>query len=58
MNSGNKEDCRKNPSDAKYNLTGCLDKVQKVIKDNKISVLGTGVATVVIMVRIQAFCMI
>jgi len=40
-------DCRQNPGD--YNLTGCFDKFEDLIKDNKKSVLAVGVTIVVIM---------
>jgi len=40
-------ECRKNPSN--YNLTGCFDEFENLIKDNKKSVLAVGVTIVVIM---------
>lgn len=42
-------DCRKNPRSADYNLTGCFDEFEDLIKDNKKSVLAVGVTIVVIM---------
>jgi len=40
-------DCRQNPLN--YSLTGCFDKFEDLIKDNKKSVLAVGVTIVVIM---------
>jgi len=41
------QDCRKNPFN--YNLTGCFDKFEDLINDNKKSVLAVGVTIVIIM---------
>merc|ERR1712001_19321 len=41
------QDCRKNPFN--YNLTGCFDKFEDLINNNKKSVLAVGVTIVVIM---------
>ena len=47
-------DCRKNPLN--YNFTGCFDKFEDLINDNKKSVLAVGVTIVVIMVRTYIIC--
>jgi len=49
LDSKDVDACRKDPTSTKYNLTGCFDEFEDLIKDNKKSVLAVGVTIVVIM---------